>query len=85
MTTTSFVTIEIGQKYALPITTVHGKDFRILVKKTQAPNPSVRGGAYMTRWVAYNGALNLREFGDTRQEAVGKAVAHLVQRGTLAG
>jgi hypothetical protein len=80
---TDFQTIERGQKYAVPITLANGFDRRILVKKTERLNPSVRGGAYKTEWHAYNGGMNLSVRGETRQEAHDKAIAILTERGAL--
>lgn len=79
---TKFVTIERGSKYAVNIVNADGWERRILVKKTYALNPSVRGGAYMVRWLAYNGGMNLKVYGDTRQQAVDNAFARLATTGS---
>jgi hypothetical protein len=78
--TLRFETVEPG-KYRLPILSSHGRGFSILVKKEQVANPSVRGGAYRDRWVAYNGGLYVKEHGETRIEATMKALAFLTGRG----
>lgn len=73
--------IKIGpSKYAVAITLANGQARRILVRKESVGNPSARGGAYMDRWHAYNGGMNLSVYGDTRQQAFDKAVAALGDR-----
>jgi hypothetical protein len=79
---TQFETIEPG-KYAATITLRSGATRRILVKKVQAMNPSVRGGAYKTEWKAYNGGLYVSETADTRQAAFDKAIEHLKTRNMI--
>ena len=78
---TKFETIEPGQKYAVQVLSSSGRAFRLLVKKRSVPNPSVRGGAYKTEWVAYNGGLYVKEFGETRIEAATKGLAVLAAKG----
>jgi len=80
---TKFQTIERGQKYRVPITLANGFERNVLVRKTQEMNPSVRGGAYRTVWLAYNGSMNLKVRGDTRQGAYDKAIAVLTEWGAL--
>jgi hypothetical protein len=79
---TNFTTIEPG-KYAADITLRSGAARRILVKKQQVGNPSARGGAYMTRWMAYNGGLYVKVYGDTRKEAFENAMADLTRRNLI--
>lgn len=74
-----FETIEPG-KYRLALVSDSGRSFALLVKKESVPNPSARGGAYRDRWVAYNGGLYVKEHGETRIEAVTKALAALAKR-----
>lgn len=76
--TFAFKSVSPG-KYRLPLVTQQG-DFALIVKKFQTLNPSVRGGAYKYHWVAYNGALNVKEHGDTRHEATVKALRFLATR-----
>lgn len=72
------------RKYAVEITLKSGDTRRILVKAEEIMNGSARGGAYRTRWVAYNGGMYLKVFGETRQEAFDKAFALLTSQGRLA-
>lgn len=77
---TAYQTLERGSKYAVEITLPSGMSRRILVKKTERLNPSVRGGAYKTEWHAYNGGMNLSVRADTREAAYLLAMKTLTKR-----
>lgn len=68
-------------KYRIGLISAHGRLFGLLVKKESVMNPSARGGAYKDEWIAYSGALYVKERGESRIEATRKALAVLAAKG----
>lgn len=65
--------------YTVDAVAKSGRIFRIKVRKEESMNPSARGGAYMTEWVAKFGLTKGR--GKTRTEAVEALVQRLAVDG----
>lgn len=67
--------------YTVETTAKSGRTLRIRIRKQESLNPSARGGAYRTEWVAKFGTN--KATGDTRQEAVERLLQQLAKEGLV--
>ena len=68
----------VDDGYYVTVTSALGRTFMFRVRKTESLNPSARGGAYRTEWVAR--ARGVKVYGETRKEAIQKAIVSLSER-----
>ena len=66
--------------YWVTVTSALGRTMMFRVRKTESLNAGARGGAYRTEWVAR--ARGVKVYGETRQEAIQKAIVSLAERFT---
>ena len=65
-------------RYWVTVTSALGRTFMFSVRKTETLNPGARGGAYRTEWEAR--ARGIKVYGETRKEAIQKAIVSLAKR-----